>query len=79
MGSYSKHYLLIYGFGYGSLFIVMLLDIINESSYLFTHLKTSLTCLITGHVSRAGALIFNRISTAVVSCRMRCFCFYTLC
>ena len=68
-----------YGFGYGSLFTVMLLDI-NKGVELFIYtLKTSLTSLIMGHVSRAGTPIFNRISTAAISCRMRCCRSHTLC
>ena len=44
---------------YGSLFTVMLLDI-NKGVELFIYiLKTLLTCLNMGHVSRAGTPIFN--------------------
>ena len=60
---------------YGSLFTD-----INKGVELFIYiLKTSLTCLNMGHVSRAGAPIFNHISTAAISCRMRRCCSHTLC
>ena len=64
---------------YGSLFTVMMLDI-NKGVELFIYtLKTSLTCLNMGHVSRAGTPIFNHILTAAISCRMRCCRSRTLC
>ena len=57
---------------YGSLFTVMLLDI-NKGVKLFIYTIKNITYLFKyGTFSRAGAPIFNHISTAATSCRMRC-------
>ena len=56
------------------------IPIVNTGVELFIYtLKTSLTCLNMGHVSGAGAPIFNHISTAIISCRVRCYRSHTLC